>query len=263
SAIDRRRAEQELRRSQEFIQRVADASPNILYIYDLQEQRNIYVNREITTLLGYTPGHVQAVGSNLLATLFHPDDLANIANHHRRFDTMQEGEVVEIEYRVRDSEGNWHWFVSRDTLFARTKDGKAKQIVGAASDITHRKQTEEWFRLSERAIASSSNGIVISDIRQRDRPLVFVNPAFERITGYTPIEVLGRNCRFLQGEDRNQPEVDQLRQAVKEGKSCKVVLRNYRKDGSLFWNEIAISPIHDAEGNLTHYLGIQNDITAF
>ena len=117
------------------------------------------------------------------------------------------------------------------------------------------------LRLLERAVTASTNSIVIADPNQPDVPLVYVNPAFERTTGYVAEEVLGRNCRFLQGKDRDQPAIGELRTAVREGRHCTVVLRNYRKDGSLFWNELSIYPVRDEDGLTTSFVGVQNDIT--
>ena len=118
------------------------------------------------------------------------------------------------------------------------------------------------LRLLERAVTASTNSIVISDPNLPDDPLVYVNPAFESTTGYASREVLGRNCRFLQGEDRDQPVLGKLRTAVHEGLQCTVVLRNYRKDGTLFWNELSVYPVHDEERRrVTNFVGVQNDIT--
>src|ERR687897_830707 len=117
------------------------------------------------------------------------------------------------------------------------------------------------LRLLERAVTASTNSIVISDPNQPDDPIVYVNPAFERTTGYAAEEVLGRNCRFLQGEDRNQSALEELRAAVYGGRHCPVVLRNYRKDGTLFWNELSIYPVRDEEGRMINFVGVQNDIT--
>ena len=116
-------------------------------------------------------------------------------------------------------------------------------------------------RLLDRAVAASSNGIVITDPKLPDNPIVYVNAAFERITGYAVDEVLGHNCRFLQGDDRAQPVLDELRAALGEERECRVVLSNYRKDGTQFWNELYVSPVHDEEGRLTNFVGVQNDIT--
>ena len=116
--------------------------------------------------------------------------------------------------------------------------------------------------LLEKAIQASSDSFVIADARMEDNPLIYVNPGFERLTGYRSEEVLNRNCRFLQGTDVNQPGLDTVRQAMREGKSCLVEVRNYRKDGSLFWNELSLSPVHDESGTITHFIGVQKDITA-
>jgi PAS domain S-box-containing protein len=132
--------------------------------------------------------------------------------------------------------------------------------VHRASPLEHR-SSEELRRLLDRAVAASSNGIIITDPKLPDDPIVYVNPAFEKTTGYPMEEILGRNCRFLQGEDRDQPAVEELRACIEAGQECRVVLRNYRKDGTLFWNELYVSPVHDDEGSITNFVGVQNDVT--
>ena len=105
------------------------------------------------------------------------------------------------------------------------------------------------------------NGITLSDPDQPDNPIVYANHAFELITGYDSDETLGRNCRFLQGEDRHQPEIEQIREALRNRTSVTVTLRNYRRDGSLFYNQFSIRPLFDPKGKLIYYLGIQYDVT--
>jgi len=107
----------------------------------------------------------------------------------------------------------------------------------------------------------SAGGITISDARKPDQPLIYVNSGFECLSGYSAAELLGKNCHFLQGADTDQAEIAVLRAALKNGKDCKVTLRNYRKDGSMFWNELSLTAVSDADGNLTHFIGIQHDIT--
>jgi PAS domain S-box-containing protein len=119
------------------------------------------------------------------------------------------------------------------------------------------------FHLSllERAIAASSNGIIIADAAEPDRPIIYCNPAFEKLTGYIRDEVIGLNCRFLQGPDTDPAELERLRSSLRSGTEIKVILKNYRKDKTPFWNELTVSPVRDANGNLTHFIGVQNDIT--
>lgn len=108
---------------------------------------------------------------------------------------------------------------------------------------------------------ASSCGITIADASQPDLPLIYVNQAFCTITGYALDETLGRNCRFLQNEDRAQDGLPALRESLSAGRRCTVILRNYRRDGSLFWNELFMSPVVSSEGRISHYVGIQTDIT--
>jgi len=122
-------------------------------------------------------------------------------------------------------------------------------------------QSEANLYLMQRAIAASNNGVIITDPNQPDNPVIYVNPAFESMTGYTAEEVIGHNCRFWQEPDYNQAGVTKLATAIQEQRECHVILQNYRKDGSLFWNELYVSPVFDGDGYLTHFVGIQTDIT--
>lgn len=105
------------------------------------------------------------------------------------------------------------------------------------------------------------NGITLSDPNQPDNPLVYANAAFELITGYDRAEMLGHNCRFLLGDDRNQPQVERISEAIRERKRVTVTLRNYRKDGTMFYNRFTIRPLFDKAGRLIYYLGIQYDVS--
>ena len=111
------------------------------------------------------------------------------------------------------------------------------------------------------AVAQSQDGITIADARA-NYALVYVNSGFEHLTGYSAAEIIQEGYRLLQREDTEQPELHILRVAMERGEGCQVVLRNYRKDGSMFWNELSLSPVHDVAGNLTHYIGVQKDVTA-
>jgi len=117
------------------------------------------------------------------------------------------------------------------------------------------------IKLLKAALDSSISGIIITDNTQFDNPIIYCNKAFEKLSGYTRDKVIGRNCRFLQGTERDQQAREDIRKAVNEGHSITVELRNYRKNGELFWNELFISPISIHDGKVSHFIGVQNDIT--
>lgn len=119
----------------------------------------------------------------------------------------------------------------------------------------------EELRLKERAIDEAPVGITIVDADQPDEPMIYINDAFERLTGYSKSYAVGRNCRFLQGEESDPEAVDELRAAVEAGEAASVELLNYRKSGTPFWNRVDIAPVHDADGEVSHFVGFQMDIT--
>lgn len=116
-------------------------------------------------------------------------------------------------------------------------------------------------RLQELALEAATEGITISDLRQPDTPIVYVNQGFSLLTGYPLDEVIGRNCRFLQGSDTDPATIARLRDALDRGVACSVDILNYRKDGTPFWNRLSITPVASDDGELTHYVGVQSDIT--
>jgi PAS domain S-box-containing protein len=140
---------------------------------------------------------------------------------------------------------------------------RASQQASCSALETHQEEKFDtgalW--LYNRALAATSCGIVISDARQPNNPIIYCNPAFLEITGYSPQEVIGRNCRFLQGTETDPLAIEEIRQSIRAEQGCQVVLKNYRKDGTLFWNDLTISPVRDASGCLTHFIGVQTDIT--
>jgi PAS domain S-box-containing protein len=105
------------------------------------------------------------------------------------------------------------------------------------------------------------NGVTLSDPDIEDNPIVFANQVFEKITGYTKEEIIGKNCRFLQGDLRDQPEIAQIKEAVKNRTPIEVTLKNFRKNGELFYNRLSIKPLFDGEGRLIYFLGVQYDVT--
>ncbi len=122
--------------------------------------------------------------------------------------------------------------------------------------------TAAWLTLKDRALEVASEGFTIADARQPGQPLIYANQGFERITGYSIADVMGRNCRFLQGPDTDPAAMAEIRAALAESRPCLVEILNYRKDGSTFWNRLSITPVRDGAGTVTHFIGVQSDVTA-
>ncbi|BAU15550.1 multi-sensor hybrid histidine kinase [Leptolyngbya sp. NIES-3755] len=211
--------------------------------------RLLYLNDAHLKMFGYS--RTELIGKSW-EVLYYPEEIERIDREIRP---------------ILKQTGQW-----RGQVVAKRRDGSTffeevsltrteKGIISVCRDISETKQTEIRLRILERAISASSNGIIITDPTQLDNPMIFVNPGFERMTGYCASDVIGKNSRLLQGAETEQDALDRLRGAFNEGEDCTVTLRNYRKDGSLFWNELSISPVLDSKGRITHYVGIQTDVT--
>lgn len=139
--------------------------------------------------------------------------------------------------------------------------------VHSPSDANHPTRAEQAESLDEtllllnRVVHAAVTSIVVTDPHLPDNPIVYHNPAFEYLSGYSASEIDGRNCRFLQGKDTDPATVAEIRQAIADMRPCHTLLLNYRKDGTAFWNDLAISPVHDDTGRLTHFVGVQTDVT--
>ncbi|AFY47370.1 PAS domain S-box [Nostoc sp. PCC 7524] len=180
------RSEKQLRESQKFIERIAETTPGVLYVYDLVEQRNVYLNGQVASLLGYSPELIQAWGQEFLAQFMYPDDFAQLPSVFQRFNSAADGDVLEHEYRMRHANGQWRWFCSRNSIFTRNADGSPRQIVGTAFDITDRKQAEKELRSSNERFhlaASAVNSLIYDWDVETDQ--VTRTEGLTRILGYS------------------------------------------------------------------------------
>ncbi|MUG97124.1 GAF domain-containing protein [Scytonema sp. UIC 10036] len=131
-----------LRESQKLLQEITNTTPGILYVQDIVERHNIYINRQTTEVLGYTPEQIQDMGQGVLEELMHPEDLVRVPEHFQLFDLIEDGKILEFEYRMRHANGEWRWFCSQETVFKRNSEGSVQQILGTALDITRHKRAE-------------------------------------------------------------------------------------------------------------------------
>lgn len=175
--------------------------------------------------------------------------------------------VRNYEHGIQLPDGTTKWLnVSASPIL--DPEGKLFGAVASFIDVTEQHTVRqkmvrqlERLRLQDKAISSSMSGVIIADARLPDNPVTYVNDAFTHITGYEPHEVIGRNCRFLQGPDKDQEQLDKLRYALKNKQAGEFGLRNYRKDGSLFHSNLILAPVKDEADLVTHFVGIQTDIT--
>lgn len=134
-------------------------------------------------------------------------------------------------------------------------------VYGIAKEMTVLYQKESQLRIYQRSLEASSNGILICDAQQTGYPIVYVNPAFTDMTGYTLEEVKGRSCRFLQGPDTDPQQIAEIQRALEQQHDITLTLRNYRKNGQTFWNNLFLSPVRNPDGQVTHFVGSINDIS--
>lgn len=214
------------------VQRVLDKAPTLLYIYDVREQRNVYVNYELATLLDYTAEEIHAMGSALLPTLIHPEDMPHVGEHFARLAGAKDGEVCAVEYRMRHRNGTWCWFQARDTAFSYDEDGTLRQIIGTVQDTTHSKhmqaallKSEERFRAIIEKIPA---GVCITNEQQQ---FEYVNPAYCRIYHYTPAELIGQPFTIVVPE-AYRPLLSSLHdQFMQEGAEVRGEWQVMTKDG--------------------------------
>jgi PAS domain S-box-containing protein len=156
---DLAQTQQLLQDQERFLQQLTEAVPGILYIYDLVEHRNVFINRQITDVLGYTPDQVQALGSDVLSKLLHPDDLDRVPRHLAQFQTALDHQVFQFEFRMRSAQGNWVWFHTQEVVFRRSPDGTPNQILGLSQEIMQRKTLELSLTRSNERLELATDAI--------------------------------------------------------------------------------------------------------
>jgi len=260
----RRDAERDLEENRRFLQRVLDVSPDLIYIFDLVEVRDVFANRELTELLGYEGRFFVDTGTQLLTDLVHPDDTLRLAAHRQRLRTLPEGDVATFEYRMRRYDGDWVWLRCAEAAFQRNAEGEVVRIIGTARDITEQRAAEEQVRRQRDFSATVQRvaGALIVVLDPKGRIVAF-NQACEAATGFTEAEMLGTSLW-----DRVIPP-EQLEgvRATFDRLSAGQFPADYEndwltKDGgrrTIQWNNSAVL---DGEGEVEYVIGTGIDITS-
>lgn len=251
---DRKNAEMALKASEAQFRTFMDNMPAGAWVLD-EDSRVVFVNRFYGMMAGVDPEWM--VGKTA-KDLYPPD----IAAEHQANDRLVLERNAPFETTESYSRSDGTPGIVLSVKFPLGHDGKKKLMGGVALEITERAKLQADLMMRDRAIQAVPQGIVISDATCDDHPIVYASPGFERLTGYSEIETIGRNCRFLQGSGTDPNERERLRLALKNNIAYLGVLLNYRKDGTPFWNEVSISPVFDEHGKIVQHVGVQTDVTA-
>jgi PAS domain S-box-containing protein len=240
---------QELRRYKQMINSMHEAA----CIYN-PEGRFELVNEYLAEWYNTSPAELEGAQSVLIQQI----------REQAASDPFQEllsGERNEIRGELNNNFPGHGHAVLEYRLTPLSVDGTVERVVGIARDITNRREQQAELERKDRAMDAAPIGITISDPSQDDNPLIYVNDRFTEVTGYAEKEVLGSNCRFLQGEHTSSEPVAWMREAINNKEPVTVELRNYRQDGTEFWNRVSIAPVYNDDGKLTNYVGFQQDVT--
>ncbi len=253
---DSKFAEEALRESEARFRQIVDMTCEWIWEQDA-EGRYIYSSAAVKNILGFSAEEI--IGKHYYE-LFYPEDKERltvvIPETAARKETFHR-----LINRYRHKNGREVFTESTGTPIS-DRQGRLLKWRGVDHDVTERKRFEDALRLRDRAIEASSVGIIITDPHQPGNPIIYANPAFIQMTGCSRDEVIGHNPRLLQGPDTDAKAIAEIRTALREGRDCHLTLKNYRKDGTPFWNELFISPVRDDQGRVTHFIGTQTDVTA-
>jgi PAS domain S-box-containing protein len=281
---ERKKAEVALRESEERFRHLVEQAGEAFFVYDLSG-RLIDVNREACESLGYKRADLLSLS---VVDIEVDVDLAGLQD---RWKQLVPGVAVTTTSMHRRQDGTTLPVESRIAVF---RSGGQRLILKLVRDITDRKRAEETLQIAHEqlevrvverttelarandelraalrensrlaaAIDSCQLGVLINDPTQPDMPTIFANPAFTQVTGYARSDIMGHNCRFLQGPETDPAAVAEIRLAIKHRRPYRGTLRNYRKDGTPFWNQLSINPVFDESGKLINYVGLQADVTA-
>ncbi|MEG4632094.1 PAS domain S-box protein [Microcoleus sp. AR_TQ3_B6] len=249
----------ELRKTNQQLSLALSATKIGFWDWDVQKNRIVW-SREHEELYGLTPGTFGGTFESFAACV-HPEDLNSIQNAINQ--AIAQRSDFCSENRVVWPDGSIHWIEGKGKFFYN-EAGDAVRMVGTVTEITDRKARELQLRLLESAVTTTNDAVLITEAEPIDEPgprILYVNPAFTRMTGYTLEEVLGKTPRILQGEKTGRASIDRIRTALETWQPVRVDSINYRKDGTQFWVEMSIVPIADQTGGFTHWVSVHRDIS--
>ncbi|NWG32860.1 MAG: PAS domain S-box protein [Chloroflexi bacterium] len=255
---ERIKFEKALAENEEKYRSLVDQIPVVVYLDDARTELPVtrFVSPRIQELLGYSPEEWMAGDFDIWVQSIHPEDRERVINHYLA--CMQQGALFAEEYRMFTRDGRIVWV--RDSASVQTDEsGKPLRMQGIIQDVTEIKEAEAVMRLQSAALESTDNAIVITD---RSGTILWINSAYTRLTGYTLEEAVGKTPRLLYSGVQDQAFYRQLWDTILSGRVWRGELINKRKDGSLYHEEQTITPLLDSQGQVTHFIGVKQDITS-
>ena len=263
-AIERNRTLEALHKSEAQLEGILGSLKDVVWSAAAPTFEMLYMSAAVHTLYGRSASEF-AANPNLWFEVVHPDDRAWASQAAQ---ALWQSGAKDLEYRILQPDGAIRWVRDRAYLVCDAS-WKTTRINGIVTDITQRKQGEASLKQAVHensqlaaAIAHIGTGVMLSDPTLPDNPIIFANPGFTAITGYTTAAVLGKNCRFLQGPETDPDMMRAMRQAIAQHQPFTGTLLNYRQDGTPFWNELTLSPVFGDDGTLINFVGLQTDVTA-
>lgn len=250
---ERKQAEEELRASEERFRQLADNIQEVFWMTEVETEKELYMSPAAENVWGCSVEYLMNTPGAFMESIL-PEDRPGV---QRALETQRSGNRTEIEYRIRRPDGTVCWVWDRAfPIF--DEEGQVIRVAGIAADITDRKSAEHELRKLSRAVEQTSSTIIITDATGT---IEYVNPKFTDITGYSMEEVIGQKPSILKSGKTAPEEYESLWQTITSGREWRGELLNKKKNGELYWESVSISPIFDDHGQISHFVGVKEDIT--
>jgi len=253
----RRQAEQALASSQRFLQRVIDATPHVVFVCDFAAQRILYINRQVNSVLGYTPEQMQELGTDVLKKITPADEAGRVDEVIARLAAARDDEMVEYELRVKSASGSWRSLHFRDVVFGRDADGSVAQVLGVAEDVTDRRQGEERLREHAALLDLTHEAIFVQDMEYRVR---YWNRGAEKLYSWPAAEAVGQDVTHLL-DVGNRSELFEARSVVLQDGVWTGILQQRTRDGRELVVQSSWTLVRDEAGTPRSILVVNTDVT--